>query len=150
MASGKKKIGIALLVILVGMQFYRPDKNMQLETTLDDFLFSEKAPTNVVSLFKNSCYNCHSNFTDYYWYNNIAPASWYVDNHIKNAKASLNLSDWVVKDVRDKRAMLSAIAFDISEEKMPTSSYLILHRDAKLSEKEKKEIMNWLYTIEIN
>ena len=98
---------------------------------------------------ENSCYNCHSNFTNYYWYNNIAPVSWYIDNHTKKAKEGLNLSDWAIKDVRDKRAMLSAIAFNISEDKMPLPSYTLMHPDAELSEKDKKEIMDWLYTIEV-
>lgn len=33
-----------LILIFIGIQFYRPNKNQQLVTTLDDFLLYEKAP----------------------------------------------------------------------------------------------------------
>ena len=128
----------SLLLIFISIQFYRPSKNKQLTTTLDDFLLYEKAPKNVVSLIKNSCYDCHSEFTNYEWYHNISPLSWWIDDHINNGKKSLNLSNWAIKDIRDKRSMLSAIAYDINEEVMPISSYSILHPETKFSEKDKK------------
>lgn len=144
----KKGIIIGFIILMI-IQFYRPEKNIQLETTLDDFLILEKAPKNVNKLIKNTCYNCHSNFTKYYWYDNIAPVSWYVDGHIKKGKSKLNFSDWATKDVRDKRALISEIAVNIQENKMPLSSYTLIHSNAKLSEGEKKQIMEWLYTIEV-
>lgn len=143
-----KKIGIGLLIIFIGIQFYRPNKNKQLETTLDDFLLSEKAPKKVSILIKNSCYNCHSNKTNYFWYDNIAPASWFVDNHIKEAKEHLNFSTWATLDNRDKAGVISEIAVNITENKMPLPSYTMIHSDAKLSEKDKQQVLNWLYTIE--
>lgn len=99
---------------------------------------------------KNSCYDCHSEFTNYKWYHNISPLSWWIDSHTEKGKKSLNLSNWAVKDVRDKRSMLSAIAYDVNEEIMPINSYVLLHPETRLSEKDKKEIMDWLYTIEVN
>ena len=149
MRFNKKKIGLIVVIVFIAIQYYRPNKNQQMESTLDDFLLYQKAPKNIVKLMENSCYNCHSNFTKYYWYNNIAPVSWYIDSHTEKAKEGLNLSDWAIKDVRDKRAMLSAIAFNISEDKMPLPYYILMHPDAELSEKDKKEIMDWLYTIEL-
>jgi len=81
-----KKVSFILLILLIGIQFYRPNKNIQKETTLDDFLTTQKAQKPIKILFQNSCYNCHSNSTDYYWYDNIAPASWIVDRHIKKSQ----------------------------------------------------------------
>jgi len=141
---------LCLILIFVGIQFYRPNKNQQLVRTLDDFLLYEKAPKNVADLLKNSCYDCHSEFTNYKWYHNVSPLSWWIDSHTEKGKKSLNLSNWAVKDVRDKRSMLSAIAYDVNEEIMPINSYVLLHPETKLSEKDKKEIMTWLYTIEVN
>ena len=34
----KKKIGLIGAVVFIAIQFYRPNKNQQLENTLDDFL----------------------------------------------------------------------------------------------------------------
>jgi len=140
---------LLLFLIFIGIQFYRPSKNVQYQSTLDDFLLFEKAPENVVTIIKKSCYDCHSNYTTYNWYHNIAPISWWVDRHAENGKKGLNLSYWAIKDIRDKRSMLAAIAFDITEEKMPLNSYLLLHPNKKLSKEDEKLIMDWLYTIEL-
>ena len=144
MSKKLKKIGFVLLILFIGIQFYRPNKNEQKETTTDDFLITEKAPNHIRNLFKTSCYNCHSSKTAYSWYDNIAPASWYVDNHIKNAKAKLNFSNWATIDARDKNGVISEIAVNIQENKMPLASYTMFHSEAKLSDEEKQQIIKWL------
>ncbi|RZN83386.1 MAG: hypothetical protein EVB11_05385 [Winogradskyella sp.] len=143
----KRVLSIFALVFIV-IQFYRPNMNVQSPETLDDFLIAAKAPEHVKKLVKNSCYNCHSNNTDYFWYDHISPASWFVDNHIKEGKEHLNFSNWATLDSRDKTGMISEIAVNISEDKMPLPSYLKIHSDAKLSKREKQQIIEWLYTIE--
>ena len=144
-----KRVILLLAVVFIGMQFYRPHKNEMQPVTLDDFLLAEKAPENVKSLMQNSCYDCHSNQTNYLWFDNIAPVSWCVDEHIKNGKTELNFSKWAIMDFRDKRKILSLLATNIIEEKMPLESYLKMHSDAKLNQDSKDEILKWLFTIEI-
>ncbi|MDY8137331.1 heme-binding domain-containing protein [Aquimarina sp. 2201CG5-10] len=146
----KRKITLLILIILfAAVQFYRPHKNIQKVATKKDFLSYEKAPENVANLIKNSCYDCHSDYTDYYWYDHIAPASWFVDNHIKEGKEHLNLSKWSIKDYRDKRSYLSQMASMIKENKMPLPSYTLVHPKSKLSDTEKQQIIDWLFTIEV-
>lgn len=142
-----KKIGLVLLMLFVGIQFYRPNVNEQKETTTDDFLITEKAPDHIRSLLKTSCYNCHSSKTEYSWYDNIAPASWYVDDHIKNAKEKLNFSNWAILDERDRNGLISEIAVNLQEDKMPLPSYAMLHSEAKLSDAEKQQIIKWLASL---
>jgi len=144
----KKKILFILILIFIGVQFHRPNKNVQLSETLDDFLIAEKAPKNIKALLQNSCYNCHSNKTDYFWYDHISPISWVVDKHIKEGKEDLNFSNWATLDSRDKAGVVSEIAVTISEGKMPLPSYIKIHNEAKLSDNEKQQILEWLYTIE--
>ena len=144
-----KRIILLLVIVFIGMQFYRPNKNEMQPVTLDDFLLTEKAPEKVKILMQNSCYDCHSNQTNYLWFDNIAPASWYVDEHVKNGKAELNFSEWATMDFRDKRKILSLLATNIVEEKMPLESYLNMHSDAKLNQENKAEILKWLFTIEV-
>ena len=144
----RRKIILVLLIIGVAIQFYRPNKSIVKPTTTDDFLLTEKAPKVISSLFKNCCYNCHSNTTNYFWYDHIAPASWFVDNHIKEAKEHLNFSTWATLNNRDKAGIISEIAVNITENKMPLPSYTMIHSDAKLSEEDKQQILNWLYTVE--
>ncbi len=148
MKSLFKKIIVFGIVIFIGIQFYRPHKNTQEPKTLDDFLISEKAPKEVKALLKKSCYDCHSNNTHYYWYDHIAPVSWFVDNHIKEGKEHVNFSNWANLSSRDKLGVVSEMAVNISEDKMPLSSYTSIHSDAKLSSQDKDIILKWLYTIE--
>ncbi|MEP0266035.1 heme-binding domain-containing protein [Dokdonia sp.] len=145
-----KSILLLLAVIFIGIQFYRPNKNIQDDATYSDFLVTENAPEHIATLFKNSCYNCHSNTTDYYWYDNISPASWYVDNHIKEAKNELNFSKWKHIDYRTKRVHLSNIITNITENKMPLPSYTFMHPEAKLSKEQVAQIVEWVGTIEVN
>lgn len=144
------KVGIVLLLFIISIQFFRPEKNEQKTFPFNDFLIEENAPENLALLFKRSCYNCHSNNTTYYWYNEISPASWFVSKHIKNGKKHLNFSEWTTASFMDKRSNLSKIATSINDNYMPLRSYTIIHQDAKLSEQQKKEILEWLYTIEIH
>lgn len=148
MVLNKKKVLLFLLIVCVAIQFYRPNKNSQKQDTLDDFLIAEKAPKQVRALIKESCYDCHSNQTNYLWFDNIAPVAWYVDNHIKEGKEHLNFSNWSTLDSRDKAGRISEIAVNIVENKMPLPSYIKLHSEAKLDEEQKQVILNWLYTLE--
>ncbi len=144
------KVAVLIIILIsIGIQFYRPDKSEFIAITLDDFLLYEGAPKNVKALINNSCYDCHSNQTNYVWFDHIAPMSWTVDKHINDAKRELNLSEWATMDYRDKRKALSLIATNITEDKMPLESYVNLHWDSKLSQTDKKEILKWLFTIEI-
>jgi len=51
---------------------------------------------------------------------------------------------------KDKNGLISEIAINILENKMPLPSYTAVHPSAKLSKDEKKQIMEWLYSIENN
>ncbi|SFV70013.1 hypothetical protein MNB_SV-3-630 [hydrothermal vent metagenome] len=96
-----------------------------------------------------SCYDCHSNNTEYKWYDNIAPLSWYVDNNILKAKFSLNFSKW--GEFPSWRRLLffqGAIPYDIETKKMPPKSYTFMHPDAKISLDEKKQISKWISSID--
>src|SRR6476660_9265768 len=40
-----------------------------------------------------ACYDCHSNETATYWWEDIAPLSWWITNHVKDGRSALNFSD---------------------------------------------------------
>ena len=82
-----------ILSLLLLIQFVRPDKN---DSTLieEDYSKDLKISADVKSLLKKSCADCHSNRTNYPWYAEIAPVSWYLANHVNDGKAHLNFSEW--------------------------------------------------------
>ena len=144
-----KTLFLSLATLIVAIQFYRPHKNIQIHPTNKDFLVYEKAPKHIVKIFKTSCYDCHSNHTEYKWYDNIAPLSWYVDSNIKRAKFSLNFSEW--GDFPSWRRLLffqGAIPYDIDIKKMPSQNYLLMHSDAEISSDKKEQIARWISSID--
>lgn len=142
----RKKVLLYVIIAFIIIQGYRPHKNDGIESK-NDFLTLEKAPESIQTLFVNSCYDCHSNTTNYKWFDNIAPITWYVDNNIQKAKYALNFSDWGNFAPWQRRLYLNAIAFDIETDKMPTQAYQVLHAKAKLSKLEKEKILNWIGTL---
>ncbi|MEP7252058.1 MAG: heme-binding domain-containing protein [Ginsengibacter sp.] len=65
---------IILLVILITIQFIRPEKNTSGDATYD-ITTKYSVPENVMATLKPACYDCHSNTTEYPWYWNIQTGS---------------------------------------------------------------------------
>ena len=101
-----------------------------------------KAPKEVMSILKRSCYDCHSNHTKMPWYGNISPISLMVHSNIKNGRAWLNFSIFNKYDEEKKqkiyKGIISALKF-----KMPPPEYLLVHKDARLTPDERKLLQDW-------
>ena len=41
-----------------------------------------------------ACFDCHSNQVVWPWYSNIAPVSWWVQDHVDEGRSKLNFSAW--------------------------------------------------------
>ena len=42
----------------------------------------------------SACFDCHSNEVNWPWYSNVAPVSWFVQNHVEEGRSELNFSEW--------------------------------------------------------
>jgi hypothetical protein len=142
-----KKILFFGFLFFILIQLYRPNKNNASYVPINDFLEDLNAPDTINSLIKNSCYDCHSNQTNYKWFDNIAPVSWWIDNNIERGKTSFNFSDWKAFQPWRKLSYLNAIVFDIQTNKMPKNHYVLMHLSAKLSKNEKQLIIDWINSI---
>lgn len=137
-----------LVILFLLIQLYRPNKNNYEYEPTNDFLEIHNAPEDIKTLIKNSCYDCHSNYTNYDWYDNIAPISWWVDSTIEKGKVSINLSEWEQTDAQKRLSFLSASVFDIETNRMPTAQYLKMKPSARLAQEEKNKIINWMNSID--
>lgn len=142
-----KKILKIFLVILVLIQFYRPEKNISSEITTTDFLVTTKASEDIVSIFKTSCYDCHSNNTSYPWYAEVAPVSWWIAHHIDEAKEELNFSEWSTFSEKRISKKLKEMVEELEEKEMPLKTYLPLHPEAKLSDQQRTELIVWIKSL---
>jgi len=70
------------------------------------------------ALVARACFDCHSNETEWPWYSNIAPVSWWTQNHVDEGRAELNFSEWSW-DYDE----LDEIAESVMEGEMPPGYY---------------------------
>lgn len=138
-----KKIAIALLVILVAMQFYRPDKNTASGDYITAFKADTKPDAQITQILENACYDCHSDHTEYPWYNNIAPVSYWIDHHIEEGKEHLDFSDWENYSLKKKDHKMDELIEEVEEGEMPLNEYTWTHGDARLTEEQKHLLMDW-------
>jgi hypothetical protein len=145
-----KKILIALAIILLLIQFFRPERNTGGELiTSEDISKSVTVPDNVHKLLISKCYDCHSNTSHYPWYFNIQPVGWWLANHVNEGKGELNFSAFKTYD--QKRAMhkLEEVGEVTEEATMPLSSYTLLHPETKLTADDKKVLQDWLKSLNV-
>ena len=139
-----KIIMLVLLVCFVGLQFVPTKLNQSTVVPKTDFMEVNKVPATIRNKLQVSCYDCHSNNTDYPWYNKIQPAAWFLEDHIKQGKDELNFSEWEAYSNRRKNSKLRSIISQIQDDEMPLYSYTLMHREAKFSEAEKISLIHYL------
>lgn len=139
----RKKIFYGLLIILVGIQFIRPEKNQSATASPNDMVTHYAVPDEVLSILKRSCFDCHSNYTNYPWYSNIQPVAWWLADHIKEGKGELNFSEFNSYKPKRKIRKMDEIIKQLEKKEMPLNSYLWIHTDAKLSDAQVKAVSDW-------
>lgn len=142
---GRVKKGLLFLIcVLVFIQFIQPARNTSGQAYPADISHIYSMPAKVQGILKTSCYDCHSNNTDYPWYVNIQPGGWWLSSHIKKGKEELNFNEFGNYSPRRQQSKLKAISNSIKDGTMPISSYTLIHRNAKLSGTERELILNWI------
>jgi mono/diheme cytochrome c family protein len=86
-----------------------------------------------------ACFDCHSNETAWPWYSNVAPASWFVQDHVEEGRNKLNFSRWDQPQREAREA-----ARQVQEGEMPPAYYTPLHGSAQLSASERDELIRGL------
>jgi len=82
---------------------------------------------------RESCYDCHSNETEWWWATNIAPFSWLVQRDVDGGREHLNFSDW--------NNLPAAAVQEAVNGEMPPFQYTMIHPDAKLTDAEKQTLV---------
>ncbi len=139
----KRIIWISVVVILLGIQLIPVNRPERSDDVSKDLIANNQLPENISRILKTSCYDCHSNQTDYPWYAYVAPVSFLVAYDINEGREELNFSEWENLDKSKKAKALDEMAEEVEESEMPMKIYLITHADARLSDKERKEFSEW-------
>lgn len=141
--SRTKKILLAILIVFIVMQFIRPAKNSSSSVQQADMITQFNVPANVAGILKKSCYDCHSNNTQYPWYANIQLVGWLLAQHVEDGKEELNFNEFTGYSQRRQLSKLKAIGNSVKDGTMPLSSYTFIHADAKLLNGQKQLIIKW-------
>ena len=141
---------LGFLALLIGIQLIRPARTNLVVVpshTLDAIV---PVPPQVESILQRACYDCHSDLTRWPWYSNVAPVSWFVIDHVDSGRRHANFSDWVRRDTKNPaeytRERFQAICKEVQSHNMPLTSYLLVHRTARLSQGDIETICEWTKT----
>lgn len=145
-----KWVTMAILILLAGLQFVRPAKtNPPIDETKTVEAYVQM-PGEVSSIVDRACRDCHSHKTQWPWYSNTAPVSWFVIDHVNHGRKHLNFSDWNHTDRHGPplgtAQQLGKICKEVSSGEMPLGSYLFLHPEARISTRDAQVICEWSRT----
>lgn len=132
---------LVFVTAFAGAQLIRPERTNPPSPASASLL--AHAPADVSAILQRSCRDCHSNDTDWPWYSSVAPMSWALASHVNDGRDNFNYSQWTQYDPDDQDRILGAICNLTKRGRMPLPSYLILHRDAKLSRAEVATLCTW-------
>ncbi len=88
------------------------------------------------ALAAQACFDCHSNETHWPWYSNIAPISWWTQDHVDEGRDELNFSEW-----NWSHDDIDEIAESVMENEMPPNYYKPWNR---LSDTEREQLIRGL------
>ncbi len=138
-----RKVLIALVPIFLLMQFYRIDKTNPPVDATQDFMTVVKPPATMMKMIKGACYDCHSNESKYPWYTEVMPFSKWIQGHIIHGREHLNFSTWANYPEDEKSHLLKECNEVLIETRMPMTTYLVLHSEARISKEERKDLAEW-------
>ncbi len=137
-----KKILLALLVVLIVLQAFRPEKNNS-GNKQNDISSLYPVPQNVEQILVKACNDCHSNSTVYPWYAEVQPIAWWLDDHVKDGKKHLNFNEFASYRLAKQYHKLEEVFDEVKGGEMPLESYTIVHGDAKLTTEERNILIDW-------
>jgi hypothetical protein len=104
------------------------------------------APPEIHDTLRRSCYDCHSNQTQWPWYGHVAPFLWAVARDIELGRRQLNFSEWGDYYPATRRRKLQWMGRALQQEVMPPLSYLLIHPSSRLSPQVRAQLERWIDT----
>jgi len=130
------------IIVLAGMQFFGPARTNPATTPAQALAAKIAVPDDIHAVLKRSCWDCHSNETQWPWYAHVAPMSWGVIGDVNEGRDHLNFTDWHYSP-EEGADLLDGICKQIKRKRMPLPSYTWIHWGAKLSDAEIKRLCTW-------
>lgn len=144
-----KKILVGLIVaavLAIGGSLIHPFGTTEPAGNHEAILRETQVDPETLALFERACQNCHSERTEWPWYSHVAPMSWLIARDVQQARSHMNLSRWQEYSTEERLGLLSEIGSAVRNREMPKQRYLLLHPEARLTDKERQQIYDWTRT----
>lgn len=138
-----KILAVAAVLVLIGIQFMRPERRNPPVDPAQTLEAHVEVPPDIRGILERSCKDCHTNRTDFPWYSNVAPVSWEVVGHIDHGREELNFSEWGTYSRDRQERKLEEICDEVEAREMPHNQYLWIHWDAELSDRDIEALCGW-------
>jgi hypothetical protein len=138
-----KIILLVLVLALAAIQLIPDKMPANVNTNPGDIVSTGLVPDSVASILKTSCYDCHSNETQFPWYSRLAPASWLLARDIRAGREQMNFSEWGAYSKRERIGKLESVKEEVTSGEMPLFIYTIIHRQARLTQEQISSISAW-------
>jgi hypothetical protein len=143
MKKASRLTALGLAGALLGMQLVRSPRNEGAAEGPSSIVAQQAVPAPVKQILQRACYDCHSNRTVYPWYESVQPVAWWLNKHVTEGKGELNFSEFAGYGTKRAVRKLQAIADEVHDREMPLTSYLLMHRDARLTDAERALVSKW-------
>ena len=133
-------------VLIVGIQFIRPARTNPPVIQANTLVAKVNVPPAVERILTAACYDCHSNQTRWPWYSSVAPVSWFVIDHVNEARRRLNFSEWRRPDqvpASSSGRRRPSACTRVQTGDMPLFSYRLIHRDSRLTPEDVQTFCQW-------
>ena len=145
MKRALKWAALVILVLFIAAQAYRPNLSGPPVDETKSMRATAKLSPEVGAIFDRACNDCHSSKTDWPWYSQIAPVSWWLKSHVDEGRGQLSFSEWGTYPQRKASVKLKEICEQVEAGEMPIKSYLPLHPSAKLSDEDRRVLCEWAH-----
>jgi Haem-binding domain len=142
----KKFLKWALAIIVVAFALIQiPDagRTNPSVTPGHDLLSTNAPPPQIAATLRSACYDCHSYETHWPWYGYVAPVSWFLAGHVRDARERLNFSEWPHEDAQQAAKKWNHISHSVRDGDMPLPSYAKIHKAARISDEQRKALADW-------
>ena len=147
MANLIRTAALLFLAVIAGIQAIRPARTNPLTDPARTMGAAMTVPADAAAVLNRACRDCHSNETTWPWYSGVAPVSWLVIDHVRSGRRHFNYSEWTGYESEKARKILHGICEEPRDGSMPIGSYLLVHREARLSEADVRALCNWTESI---
>jgi Haem-binding domain len=133
--------GVAVVAVL--LQLKKPVLTNPPVEPGGDLLATNAPPAEITAVLRAACYDCHSYETKWPWYSHVAPVSWWIADHVVEARDRLNFSDWPHDSPENASAALEHINKEVRSGRMPLPSYTWIHAQSRLTTEQRKQLADW-------